>query len=125
MAYLSLSPGSVLADIDSVSFTCLDGGLAVLEGGGLVVLQVEGGLAVVLVLVLLSEVSVPLFSCSLKSLLRMSKPLLVRAPWRFSGSLRSLEPLRMSRLLLPRRRSLLLLLASSGSFATGRSIAAF
>jgi len=45
----------------------------VLEGG-LAVLQVEGGLAV-LVLVLLSEVRVPRFSFSLRSLepLRMSK----------------------------------------------------
>jgi hypothetical protein len=62
----------------------LEGGLAVLEGG-LAVLQVEGGLAV-LVLVLLSEVSVPRFSFSLRSLdpLRMSR-LLRRSPCCFSA----------------------------------------
>jgi hypothetical protein len=62
----------------------LEGGLAVLEGG-LAVLQVEGGLAV-LVLVLLSEVSVPRFSFSLRSLdpLRMSR-LLRRSPGCFSA----------------------------------------
>jgi hypothetical protein len=57
----------------------------VLEGG-LAVLQVEGGLAV-LVLVLLSEVSVPRFSLSLTSLdpLRNSKLLLFRRSFSVPG----------------------------------------
>ena len=62
--------------------------------GGLAVLQVEGGLAV-LVLLLLSEVSVPLFSLSLKSLdpLRMSR--LFRRGSLFAGTARrSVAPFR-------------------------------
>jgi hypothetical protein len=79
-SFLCPSPFSFISPLPSY----LDGGLAVLEGG-LAVLQVEGGLAV-LVLVLLSEVSVPRFSFSLRSLdpLRMSR-LLRRSPCCFSA----------------------------------------